>query len=73
MHKDNQTFRLYQEVHRRTIAENRAFDKVFNQLPPEAQRLIDERLGELLYATIEAACSITGEKNHGQKEEGREG
>ena len=73
MSKDNQTFKLYQEVHRRTIAENRAFDRVFSQLPLEQQRLLDACLGELLYATIQATRSITGRKNHGRKEEGREG
>lgn len=58
MCSDNQTFELYREVHRRTIAENQAFDQVFSQLPPEQQRLLDARLGELLYATIEAAAKV---------------
>lgn len=65
MCRDNQTFRLYQEVHRRTIAENQAFDKVFYQLPPEQQRLIDARLGELLCATIEAAAEVGKEEGRG--------
>ena len=57
MRNDNQTYRLYQEVNRQTSAENKAFDQVFNQLSPEQQRLIDERLGALLFATIEAAAN----------------
>ncbi|TXG77456.1 hypothetical protein E6Q11_02720 [Candidatus Dojkabacteria bacterium] len=71
MCRDNQTFKLFQEVHRRTIAENRAFDQAFSQLPPEAQRLIDKRLGELLYATIEAAAQVASNyKNRSELSEG---
>lgn len=62
MCKDNAIFRLYQEVNRQTIAENKAFDKVFNQLPPAQQRLIDERLGQLMNATIQATINAVQEK-----------
>lgn len=65
MCSDDKTYQLYQEVNRKTLAENRAFDRVFNQLPPEQQRLIDEPLGALLFATIQAAARI--KKQHRRK------
>lgn len=58
MQQDERIYRIFQEVHQRTLTENQEFDRAFSQLPPEAQRLIDERLGTLLYATITAAAEV---------------
>jgi hypothetical protein len=60
--RDDAIFRIYQEVNRQTIAENKAFDLVFNQLSQAQQHLLDERLGQLLNATIRATINAVQEK-----------